>query len=200
MLQSPVNPCRSISIFNQFMKIFSGKDMKNKFSYLCQLNSLELWNALYSCKVLISVQNIWFYGAALWKDGLSCTPLLRHCSFLQYIWKLPHSTLPYKKDCICGQYAHGTYIIDVESSEGVKICPSLLVQSVFCGAESVFCGAESVFCGAGSVAILVFNHHNHSKPHRRLEKLSQLVNRSGVIRISNFDNCDHRLVFLYHLV
>jgi len=36
------------------MKIFSGKgmknkDMKNKFSYFCQLHSLELWNALYSC-------------------------------------------------------------------------------------------------------------------------------------------------------
>jgi len=56
--------------------------MKNKTEEAICANYIhfELWNALYSCKVLMSAQSISFYGAALWKDGLSCTPLLRHCS------------------------------------------------------------------------------------------------------------------------
>jgi len=93
------------------MKIFTGKDMKNKFSYLCQLNSLELWNALCSCSVNICSEYfiLWCCTLEGWlvlystpatlqltifssmqgidKRGLG--GLLQTCLRLWHVWKLP---------------------------------------------------------------------------------------------------------------
>jgi len=74
------------------MKIFSGKgmknkDMKNKFSYFCQLHSLELWNALYSCSEHFI---LWCCTLEGWLVLHSCNTAVNN--FLQHVWKLPHSS------------------------------------------------------------------------------------------------------------